>query len=248
MERLQKLISTAGLASRRQAEELLRAGRVRVNGETASLGMSADPETDEITVDGAPLRFHEDHLYLMLNKPRGFVTTLRDEKGRPTVAGLVRGVGRRVYPVGRLDMDSDGLLLLTDDGALANALMHPRGEVQKRYVASVRGDVPSALPTLRAPMEIDGVTVCADRVEPLGDAVLELTIHEGRNRQIRKMCAAAGLEVRRLTRVSEGPLELGELPQGAWRFLTETELRQLKDCAIPASAPGTDGETEPPRR
>ena len=236
-ERLQKLISAAGLASRRQAEELLRAGRVCVNGEVAVLGQSADPETDTITVDSAPLRISEEKVYLMLHKPRGYVTTLSDEKGRPTVAQLVADVGARVYPVGRLDMDSDGLLMLTDDGALANALMHPSHEVRKTYLVRVRGDIDAALPRLRAPMEIDGCRVCADSVERAGEGALLVAIHEGRNRQVRKMCDAAGLKVLRLTRLSEGPLSLGDLPQGQWRRLTENEITALKDAVkAPTSA------------
>ena len=234
-ERLQKLISAAGRSSRRQAEAMIEAGRVRVNGVPAALGDSADPETDEITVDGEPLRFGGEKLYLMLNKPRGCVTTMSDEKGRPTVAELVRDAGQRVYPVGRLDMDSDGLLLLTNDGALANALMHPRHGVQKTYRTAVSGDLESAMPALRAPMTLeDGVTVQADRVERNGDTSLDITIHEGRNRQVRRMCAAAGLQVRRLTRISEGTLVLGDLPQGRWRPLTETEVSALKNSIFAA--------------
>ena len=243
-ERLQKLISAAGLASRRRAEELLRAGRVAVNGETAALGQSADPEADNITVDGVPLRLSQEKQYILLHKPRGYVTTLSDEKGRPTVAQLVSGVGARVYPVGRLDMDSDGLLLLTDDGALANALMHPSHEIQKVYRARVWGDIGAALPILRGPMEIDGYRVCADAVERAGGDALTITIHEGRNRQVRKMCDAAGLHVTRLTRLSEGPLTLGELPSGQWRRLTENEISALQSAVkAPVSAEnrGEDG-------
>ena len=236
-ERLQKLLSAAGVCSRRQAETLLAAGRVHVNGAPASLGQSADPDTDEITVDGRALSFAAERICILLNKPRGYVTTLSDEKGRPTVAELVRGVGERVYPVGRLDMDSDGLLLLTNDGALANALTHPSHAVPKTYRTEVTGDIARALPLLRAPMEIDGVRVCADRVEPEGTDTLYITIHEGRNRQVRKMCDAALLRVRRLTRISEGPLSLGDLPSGQWRALTETELRALRNSL---TAPETD--------
>lgn len=231
-ERLQKLISSAGLASRRQAETMLREGRVFVNGAAAVLGQSADPDVDEIAVDGTPLRFTAEKIYLMLNKPRGYVTTLSDEKGRPTAAQLVADAGTRVYPVGRLDMDSDGLLLFTNDGALANALMHPRHAVQKTYRAQVRGDVAAALPQIRAPMEIDGYRVCADRLERTGEDVLLLTIHEGRNRQVRKMCAQAGLNVLRLTRISEGLLSLGDLPSGKWRYLTENEISALKNAKL----------------
>ncbi len=239
-ERLQKLLSAAGVCSRRQAEVLIEEGRVRVNGAPAALGQSADPETDTITVDGAPLPRGGARVCLMLNKPRGYVTTLRDEKGRPTVAELVRGVGERVYPVGRLDMDSDGLLLLTNDGALANALTHPAHEIRKTYRTEVAGDVSRALPILRAPMEIDGVRVLADGVEAAEEGTLYITIHEGRNRQVRKMCAAAGLTVRRLTRISEGPLTLGELPLGQWRMLTENEFAALKNSIVAPKTPKSD--------
>lgn len=230
-ERLQKLISAAGLASRRQAERMIEEGRVCVNGAVAALGQSADPDCDVITLDGQVLARRGEARCIMLNKPRGYVTTLSDEKGRPTVAELVGGVGTRVYPIGRLDLNSDGLLLLTNDGALAEAVMHPRGEVRKTYRTEVGGDVEAALPILRGAMEIDGYRIRPAEVKVLGDGVLEITIHEGRNRQIRKMCAAAGLKVRRLTRIAEGPLRLGDLRPGAWRDLTDEELNALKDCA-----------------
>ena len=227
-ERLQKLISAAGMASRRQAEDYIRAGRVTVNGVTARLGESADPETDLICLDGSPVTRIEEPSCIMLNKPRGYVTTMHDEKGRSTVAQLVSGFPRRVYPVGRLDMDSDGLLLLTNDGALAHALMHPKHKIRKTYRTQVTGDLAAALPLLRAPMEIDGCTVTADRVEVKGDGLAEITIHEGRNRQVRKMCAAVGLRVVRLTRIAEGPLRLGDLAPGTWRELSENELSTLR--------------------
>ena len=228
VERLQKLISAAGLASRRGAEKLITEGRVTVNGSPAELGQSADPDVDEILVDGRRLNpAPEEKTYVMLNKPRGYVTTLSDEKGRPTVAELVRDTGKRLYPVGRLDMDSDGLLLMTNDGALANAVMHPRGEVNKTYRTVVRGDISPALPVLRGPMEIDGCRLRPAEVHITGDNTLEITIHEGRNRQVRKMCAAAGLTVLRLTRIAEGGLSLGDLAPGAWRYLTENEISML---------------------
>ncbi len=229
-ERLQKLISAAGLASRRQAEQMIRDGRVTVNGKAASLGQSVDQDTDLICVDGAELNLSETRRYILLNKPRGYVTTLRDEKGRKTVAELVSGVGARVYPVGRLDLNSDGLLLMTNDGALANAVMHPKNEVRKTYHTAVRGDIAAALPVLRGPMEIDGCRIRTAEVSDIGGGVLEITIHEGRNRQIRKMCAAAGLTVVRLTRIAEGPLRLGRLRPGSWRELTNEELAELRSC------------------
>ena len=227
-ERLQKLISKAHIASRRAAERMIAEGRVTVNGERATLGSSADPETDEIRVDGKPLRFSCEKTYIVLHKPRGCVTTLHDEKGRPTVADLLRDVPVRVYPVGRLDYDSEGLLLLTDDGTLANALMHPSHEVEKTYRVRVRGDLASALPRLREPMELDGCRLRPAKAEAVGKQELEITIHEGRNRQVRRMCALAGLQVQRLIRVAEGPLRLGKLPPGTWRYLSENEIYELK--------------------
>jgi len=228
-ERLQKLISAAHIASRRAAEQMILDGRVTVNGEPATLGQTADPASDEILVDGKALYFSADKVYIMLNKPRGFVTTLQDEKGRRTVAELVQDAGLRLYPVGRLDLDSDGLLLMTDDGELANALMHPRQEVTKTYRTVVEGDTEAALPILRSALEIDGYRIRPAEVAVPEPGVLDITIHEGRNRQVRKMCAAAGLRVRRLTRISEGPLTLGDLPPGKWRYLTENEIEAVKN-------------------
>ena len=227
-ERLQKLLSACGLASRRTVEQWIEAGRVTVNGTKARLGDKADLDRDRIEVDGRPVRPGGDRLYLMLNKPRGYVTTLSDEKGRKTVAELVSGCGRRVWPVGRLDLDSEGLLLLTDDGALTHALLHPSHEVEKEYRVWVEGDVDAALPVLRGPMELDGYALRPARVTPAGEGVLSVVIHEGRNRQVRRMCAAAGLRVRRLQRVREGELCLGALPVGAWRHLTGEELCLLR--------------------
>lgn len=231
-ERLQKIISASGAASRRAAEKLIEQGRVTVNGRVASVGQSADPDMDDIRLDGKTLGFAQRRLYIMLNKPRGFVTTLSDEKGRPTVAELVKDCGRRVYPVGRLDMDSEGLLLLTDDGEFANALMHPRLEVEKTYETLVSGDAAAGLPILRSALDIDGYVIRPARVELLGRegdrSLLSVSIHEGRNRQVRKMCEKAGLRVHRLRRVSEGPLLLGGLEPGKWRELTENEMELIK--------------------
>ena len=228
-ERLQKLISAAHIASRRAAELFIAQGRVTVNGRVAQLGDSADPAVDTVMLDGKPLVLSDVRTYIMLNKPRGFVTTLSDEQGRPTVADLVRDAGVRLYPVGRLDLDSDGLLLLTDDGEFANDLMHPSHAVDKVYRTEVEGDVDAALPILRSAMEIDGYRIRPATVEVAGEGVLHITIHEGRNRQVRKMCAAAGLHVRRLTRIAEGALTLGDLPVGKWRALTENEIAALKN-------------------
>lgn len=232
-ERLQKLISSAGLASRRAAEELIKQGRVKVNGETASLGMSADPELDDIRVNGKRLRISGTRVYIMLNKPRGYVTTLSDEKGRKTVAELVKGAGRRLYPVGRLDLNSEGLLIMTDDGEAANALMHPSHEVGKTYRVTVSGREPeAAVRELEALREVEGEPIRPAQVSLAGETgegkyMLDVTIHEGRNRQVRKMCAAAGLEVRRLVRIAEGELSLGGLQTGKWRYLTSEELDWL---------------------
>ena len=232
-ERLQKLISSAGLASRRAAEELIKQGRVKVNGETASLGMSADPELDDIRVNGKRLRISGTRVYILLNKPRGYVTTLSDEKGRKTVAELVKGAGRRLYPVGRLDLNSEGLLIMTDDGEAANALMHPSHEVGKTYRVTVSGREPeAAVRDLEALREVEGEPIRPAQVSLAGETgegkyMLDVTIHEGRNRQVRKMCAAAGLEVRRLVRIAEGELSLGGLQTGKWRHLTSEELDWL---------------------
>ena len=226
-ERLQKILSARGVASRRAAEAYLEAGRVTVNGRTAKVGDRADPERDEIQVDGKPLPSLDKRTYVMLNKPRGYVTTLSDEKGRRTVAQLVEGCGARVWPVGRLDLDSEGLLILTDDGALTQNLLHPSHEVEKEYHVWVEGNVAAALPVLRGPLSLDGVPLHPARVEVMGPGQLSVTIHEGRNRQVRRMCAAAGLKVRRLRRVREGGLTLGDLKVGCWRHLTEIELSQL---------------------
>lgn len=230
-ERLQKILSAAGVTSRRGAEQYLLAERVTVNGRTASLGDKADPERDEIRVDGAPLTRAEKRTYLMLNKPRGYVTTLSDEKGRKTVAQLVRSCGARVWPVGRLDLDSEGLLLMTDDGALTHRLIHPSHEVEKEYHVWVSGDAGKALPVLRGPITLDEVPLRPAQVELLGREggvyILSVVIHEGKNRQVRRMCALAGLTVRRLRRVREGTLHLGDLPPGQWRPLTAEELSQL---------------------
>ena len=231
-QRLQKLIAASGLMSRRAAEALLSDGRVRVNGAPASLGESADPDLDEITVDGKALPKVEHMVYIMLNKPRGYVTTMSDDRGRKTVADLTGDVGTRVFPVGRLDYDSEGLLLLTNDGALAQKLEHPSGEVKKTYLVRVKGDADAALPVLRSPLELDGSRIRPAEVKLLKrtdvGALLSVTISEGRNRQIRRMCELAGLSVLRLRRVSEGNLLLGGLPVGRWRPLTDSEIENLQ--------------------
>ena len=232
-ERIQKPMAQAGLCSRRAAEQIIRAGGVTVNGRPASLGDTADPARDKILVHGKPLRRAEEKVYLMLNKPRGYVSTLKDERGRKTVRQLVAGCHARVYPVGRLDADSEGLLLMTNDGDLTLSLTHPSHEAGKTYLVSVRGDL-ARLPELEQPMDIDGYTVrpakvyIRDQASPT-EAHIEMTIHEGRNRQIRKMCEKCGLDVRRLKRVAVGELHLDpKLAPGKWRMLTPEEIAYLK--------------------
>ena len=231
MERLQKIIASRGLCSRRQAEKWIEEGRVRVNGNTAHLGDTADVTEDVIEVDGKRLPKAGKKVYLMLNKPRGYVTTLSDEKGRKNAAELVAGCGTRVYPVGRLDMDSEGLLLFTNDGEFANLMMHPRHEVDKIYRVWVTNFAPEKLEALKEPIELDGYMIKTPRVRPVRmeptRAILDVTIHEGRNRQVRRMCQAAGLEVARLKRISEGGLKIGELKTGEWRYLEPRELELL---------------------
>ena len=233
-QRLQKLLSACGFASRRTVEAWIAAGRVRVNGAVAQVGDKADPDRDEITVDGAPLQAGGERRYLMLNKPRGFVTTLADERGRKTVADLVSDCGARVWPVGRLDLDSEGLLLLTDDGELTQRLLHPKYEIEKEYIVWVTGDTKRGIPILTQPMELDGETLAPavlkrGRVSG-GVSQLSVTIRQGKKRQVRRMCAAAGLTVQRLKRVREGNLWLDRtLAPGAWRDLTPEEIQILKN-------------------
>lgn len=238
--KLQKYFTDCGVLSRRAAEEEIRQGLVKVNGAVATLGTRIDPEKDLVEYKGRAIRpTDRERICILLNKPRGYVTTLHDEKGRRTVADLVSDLPRRVYPVGRLDMDSDGLLLLTDDGALTNRLTHPRHEIPKIYRVTVRG-IPSekTLEKLRAPMTLDGYALlpvetrlisapAADRGQE-GETVLEMRLLEGRNRQIRRMCESVGLTVTRLCRIAIGELTMGALPSGKWRRLTSEELEYLR--------------------
>lgn len=235
VERIQKILSTRGVASRRKAEQMILDGRISCNGRVCSVGESADPDVDTILVDGKPLPSQTEHVYIMLHKPRGYVTTLSDEKGRKNAAQLVTQCGVRVYPVGRLDMDSEGLLLFTNDGEFANMLMHPKHEVDKTYVVTVTGCSEDALTRLRQPVILDGYTIRKPEVKLLGTAEqspdkaqLQITIHEGRNRQVRRMCAMAGMQVHRLKRIAEGALQLGQLPVGKWRYLTDREVEDLR--------------------
>ena len=230
-QRLQKILSNYGVASRRKAEQMILDRRVRVNGNTASLGDVADDEEDVIEVDGVRLKKQPARVILMLNKPSGYVCTLQDEKGRKNVAELVSGCGARVYPVGRLDLNSEGLLLLTNDGELANRLTHPKKEVDKVYLVWLSHYIPGCEDSIASPIEIDGRETSPAKVETIkrdGEtALLRITIHEGRNRQIRRLCERASVTVTRLRRVAEGPLQLGDLKPGQWRVLTEEEIAGL---------------------
>jgi len=231
-ERIPKILSAHGIASRRKAEAMVAAGRVSVNGVVATLGQSADVSCDVITVDGVTLRAKDAFVYIMLNKPCGYLSTARDERGRKTILELTRDVGVRVYPIGRLDKESEGLILLTNDGDFANRIAHPSGEKVKVYRVEVFGDITKAYKLLCEPVKIDDYVVSAVNVEIISQkgktGVISISIAEGRNRQIRKMCAVCGLKVVSLRRVSIGGLELGTLPLGKWRHLTESEVEELR--------------------
>ena len=232
-QRIQKILSERGVCSRRKAESYITEGRVMVNGVVAQLGDSADPDVDEILLDGKTLPSKSQYVYIMLHKPRGYVTTLSDEKGRKNVSELVSGCGVRVYPVGRLDIASEGLLLLTNDGDFANMLMHPKHEVNKTYRVTVTDFSAEKLERLAQPITLDGYTIRKPEVGLIrtlsgNRALLYVTIHEGRNRQVRRMCDMAGMQVTRLIRVSEGALNLGDLPSGNWRYLTDAEVASLR--------------------
>ena len=237
--RLQKYLADSGLMSRRAAEKEILRGAVLVNGEVAEIGMKVCPEVDEIVYNGRAVKpGFKRYVYIMLNKPRGYVTTASDEKGRPTVVELCDGVGERIYPVGRLDMDSDGLLLLTNDGDLANKLTHPKHEIPKIYHVEVEGQVERAvIKKLSSAMVIDGYEILPVKTEVhsikadtrKGDTtVLRMELYEGRNRQIRKMCEQCELKVKRLTRVAIGDIRLQNLKSGQWRYLTKTQVEYLK--------------------
>lgn len=234
-DRLQKIISAAGVTSRRAAEELILAGRVAVNGVVVTeLGSKADPAVDTVTVDGKTLTIAVKKLYILLNKPAGYMTTLDDPEGRPLVTDLLKEIGERVYPVGRLDFNTEGLLLLTSDGDWANRLMHPRHEVEKEYHVRVRGKVhKSQLELLAGGVEIDGRKTAAARVAMVKEGEqndwFSIIIHEGRNRQVRRMCEAVSLTVVRLKRVRYGSLSVGALKPGEFRYLSDVEVSSLRD-------------------
>jgi pseudouridine synthase len=230
MERLQKILSQAGVASRRASEQLMRDGRVTVNGETVrQLGTKADPARDDIRVDGRRVKVAARRLYLLVNKPRGYVSTRSDPQRRPTVLDLLRGVHEYVYPVGRLDFESEGLIILTNDGELAARLTHPRYGVPRVYDARVLGTPDERdVARLQKGVVIDGKKTEPADVRVLGPGHLRVTIREGRNRQVRKMCDAIGHPVDRLTRVAIGPITDSRLKPGRWRELSEAEVRRLR--------------------
>jgi 23S rRNA pseudouridine2605 synthase len=234
LERLQKILSHAGIASRREAETIITAGRVAVNGSVVTeLGSRADPSRDRITLDGRPVHIESDRVYILLNKPAGYVTTMKDPQGRPVVNDLLKGVKERVYPVGRLDYNTEGLLLLTNDGELANRLAHPSHEVEKEYLVRVRGKVlAEQIHSLTAGVELDdgksAPAVVRQVSESENNTWISIAIHEGRYRQVRRMCETVGLTVVRLKRTRYGFLETGEMKTSEFRKLTPKEVIGLR--------------------
>lgn len=228
-ERLQKILSSCGVTSRRQGEQWIMEGRVTVNKVVARLGDKADLQVDEICVDNKVITAPEKSVYFMLHKPRGYVTTLADEQGRKTVADLMEGCGTRVWPVGRLDYYSEGLLIMTNDGVLTHTLTHPSHQIEKEYLVRVEGLTDTALTQLSQPLTLDGEVLAPAKVKKIGAQTLSIVIHQGKNRQVRRMCALVGMKVHRLTRVREGKLCLDKtLDVGAFRTLTPQEVVQLQ--------------------
>ncbi|HWR60052.1 MAG TPA: pseudouridine synthase [Clostridia bacterium] len=233
-ERLQKVMSEFGVASRRKCEELIAGGRVKVNGRVVTeQGCKVDKEKDSIEVDGKVIRRPDALLYILLNKPSGYITSVRDQFGRPTVLDLLKGVSVRVFPIGRLDYDTEGLLILTNDGDLTYRITHPRHNIDKTYRALVRGKVESrAVAAFSRGLVIEDYVTAPAVLKAVGEAkgnsIVEITIHEGRNRQVRKMCAAIGHEVIRLKRIKIGKIGLDGLKTGQWRYLEEEEVNYLK--------------------
>ncbi len=229
-DRLQKVLALRGWGSRRVCEEMIAAGRVTVNGEVAVLGRRVDTDTDAVEVDGVRIGLRPDFVYYLLNKPAGVITTASDPQGRPTVVSLVPDEPR-VFSVGRLDVDTEGLLLLTNDGDLANRIAHPSHGVEKEYLAHVGADVPGgALRALREGVELDDGMTAPAKASQVSPGLLRITIHEGRNRQVRRMCEAIGFPVQRLARVRVGPLRDPSLAPGDWRSLTVDEVKQLVEA------------------
>lgn len=244
-ERLQKVLAAAGIASRRACEDLIEQGRVAVNGRAATLGDKADRSRDVVTLDGERVNVDPDLAYVLLNKPRGVITTADDPQGRPTVTELIN-LPQRLFPVGRLDQDTEGLLLLTNDGELANALTHPSYEVERVYVALVVGAVRrEVLAALRQGVELEDGLARPRRVKQLeqerGKSLIEVVMTEGRKREVRRLLGAVGLKVERLARVAYGGVELGDLRQGKWRFLTQPEIGRLHAAVGAASTPAGGG-------
>ncbi len=238
--RIQKFFTDCGVLSRRAAEEEIKTGHVLVNGQPAQIGQKIDPERDTVTYRGKPVTMdtHPHNVYVMLNKPRGYVTTMHDEQGRPCVTKLVEDVPVRIYPVGRLDMDSEGLLLLTNDGELANQLTHPKHEIPKIYHVKIAGVVTQEqLKALGKPMKIDEYVIQPVDVKLISiqsdHCILRMTLFEGRNRQIRKMCRLQKLNILSLRRIAIGKLELGNLAPGQWRYLTRSQVQYLKTNSTP---------------
>lgn len=234
--RLQKFLAESGVASRRKSEQLIADGKVRVNGKTAEIGDKINPKKDTVTVNGKKILKRKDFTYILLHKPRGFITTMSDEMDRKCVAELIKDVPVRVYPVGRLDRDSEGMLLFTNDGEFANAMTHPTKHVPKTYRVTVRPSISEEqITSLTTGIIIDDRKTAPAQVRVItkeeGRVVLEIILYEGRNRQIRKMCEAVGLEVARLKRTAIGSIKLGMLKQGAWRELNEDEVRKLMIAA-----------------
>lgn len=230
--RLQKFMADCGIASRRASEKLIEEGKVRVNKEIAHIGMSIDPEKDNIYVQGKKIKLRNNKKYIILNKPRGYVTTMSDEMGRKCVAELVKDVNDRIYPIGRLDKNSEGLLIMTNDGEFANLISHPKNHIPKVYRVTVRPDVnEEQLKALRTGVKIDDEITSPAEVRVItqeeGRTVLKMTIYEGKNRQIRRMCESLGLEVARLKRIAIGHIKLGMLKPSKWRNLSESEVLSL---------------------
>lgn len=254
LERLQKILSAAGIASRRAAEEIITSGRVAVNGKVVTeLGSRADPAQDRITVDGKAIRSEGVRSYIVLNKPVGYVTTMKDPQGRPVVTDLLKGVKERVYPVGRLDYNTEGVLLLTNDGELANRLAHPRHEVEKEYLVRVRGSVaPEQFQHLAEGVDLEDGRSAPAVVKPVRESEnntwISITIHEGRFRQVRRMCEAVGLTVVRLKRSRYGILESGDLKPGEFRFLAPAEVDGLRTLCKLAGQPAPLSQPSPRRK
>lgn len=253
--RIQKVLSDNGILSRRKAEEAIRQKRITVNGHPCTIGQAIDPKKDVVALDGirVPLRAKQEKIYVMLNKPRGYVTTTSDEKGRRCVSDLVQDVPGKVYPVGRLDMNSEGLLLFTNDGAFANDIMHPSGHVAKTYRVTVHNNVTEdQLIALSTGVVLDdGYKTAPAAVHVLSQegerTVLQFTVYEGKNRLIRRMCDAVNLEVARLKRTAIGPLKLGMLPPGKWRELKPSELIALRG-SVQKAQNRTQSEGKDPKK